>query len=144
VETVPLDERDRGVVLTDRGRELLELHLRDRDDARRDPYGDRIHRRELTHDASVYDAYRQVVCDLRDCEADVRDVVLERELKREYQEFLQERNRDRADSDGRPDRGGRDVEQWAVEHDLPYFDDRVHFPDVRIEYGLAAIIATCT
>ena len=23
---------------------------------------------------------------------------------------------------------------WAVEHNLPYFDEHVHFPDVRIEY----------
>ena len=23
---------------------------------------------------------------------------------------------------------------WALEHDLPYFDDEVHFPDLRIEY----------
>jgi len=26
---------------------------------------------------------------------------------------------------------------WAREHDLPYFDDRVRFPDFRIEYELA-------
>lgn len=136
VDTIPLDERDRGVVLTDRGRELLEMHLRDRDDERRDPYGDRVNRRELTHDASVYDAYRQAVSELRERAADVRDVVMERELKREYQSFLQERNRERADSDGRPDRDAREVEQWAREHDLPYFDERVHFPDVRIEYEL--------
>jgi hypothetical protein len=135
VQTMPLDERDRGVVLTDRGRELLEMHLRDRHE-RRDPYADHVNRRELTHDASVYDAYRQAVSDLRDRDADVRDVVMERELKREYQEFLQEGNRDRSDSDGRPDRDAREIERWAHEHDLPYFDDRVHFPDVRIEYEL--------
>jgi hypothetical protein len=76
VETMPLDERDRGVVLTDSGRELLELHLRDRDE-RRDPYGDRVNRRELTHGASVYDAYRQAVSELRERDADVRDVVME-------------------------------------------------------------------
>ena len=23
---------------------------------------------------------------------------------------------------------------WARQHDLPYFDDQVHFPDYRIEY----------
>jgi hypothetical protein len=61
---------------------------------------------------------------------------MERELKREYQEFLQARNRERADSDGRPDRDAREIERWALEHDLPYFDERVHFPDVRIEYEL--------
>ena len=69
-------------MLTDRGREL-EMHLRDRNDQRRDPYGDRVNRRELTHDASVYDAYRQAVSELRERDADVRDVVMERELKRE-------------------------------------------------------------
>ncbi len=30
----------------------------------------------------------------------------------------------------------REIERWAREHDLPYFDDRVHFPDFRIEYEL--------
>src|SRR4051812_32298835 len=96
VATVPLDERDRGVVLTEHGRELLDLHRRDREDAHGDRYGDRVTRRELTHDASVYDAYRQAVRELRDRDADVRDLVTERELKREYQQFLQEGNRDRS------------------------------------------------
>ena len=36
--------------------------------------------------------------------ARIRRVVLEHELKREYQRFLQEPNRGRSDSDGRPDR----------------------------------------
>jgi hypothetical protein len=136
VASIPLDERDRGVVLTERGRELLELHVRDRDDDSRERFGDGVNRRELTHDASVYDAYRQAVDELRSRDADVRDVVPERELKREYQCFLHERNRERADCDGRPDRDAREIEQWAREHDLPYFDDRVHFPDLRIEYDL--------
>src|SRR5882762_5060643 len=29
-----------------------------------------------------------------------------------------------------------EIERWAREHDLPYFDDRVRFPDFRIEYEL--------
>jgi len=40
----------------------------------------------------------------------------------------------RGDADGRPDRNAHEVEEWAHEHDLPYFDDQVHFPDLRIEY----------
>jgi DNA-binding MarR family transcriptional regulator len=135
VETIPLDERERGVVLTERGRELLEVH-RPKRDARGSRSFGRINRRELTHDASVYDAYRQASDGLRDRGADIRGVIVERELKREYQRFLQEGNRDRPDSDGRPDRDDREIEEWAREHDLPYFDDRVHFPDVRIEYEL--------
>jgi len=32
------------------------------------------------------------------------------------------------------DRDAREIEQWAREHDLPYFDKSVHFPDFRLEY----------
>jgi len=84
----------------------------------------------------VYGAYRQASDGLRDRGAEIRGVAFERELKREYQQFLQEGNRDRPDSDGRPGRDDREIEEWAREHDLPYFDDRVHFPDLRIEYEL--------
>ena len=63
-------------------------------------------------------------------------MVLEQELKCEYQEWLQEPNRGRPDSDGRPDRDARETESWAHEHELPYFDGSVHFPDFRIEYEL--------
>jgi hypothetical protein len=35
--------------------------------------------------------------------ANIHRVILENELKSEYQEFLQEPNRDREDSDDRPD-----------------------------------------
>jgi hypothetical protein len=63
-----------------------------------------------------------------------RCVVLEQDLKREYQEFLQEHNRGRVDSDGRPDRDEHEIRDWVGKHDLPYFDGQVHFPDYRIEY----------
>src|SRR4030095_13947248 len=59
---------------------------------------------------------------------------LEQDLKRGYQEFLQEPNCDRPDSDGRPGRDENEVRDWAREHDLPYFENQVHFPDYRIEY----------
>ena len=73
---------------------------------------------------------------LREEGAEIHRVVLEQEPKREYQEWLQEPNRGRPDSDGRPDRDAREIEEWAREHDLPYFDESVHFPDFRIEYEL--------
>lgn len=92
--------------------------------------------RELAHDAQLYRAYLREEERLRDQGADIRRVVLDHELKREYQEWLQEGNRGRPDSDGRPDRDAREVEDWARDHDLPYFDDAVHFPDFRIEYEL--------
>jgi hypothetical protein len=92
--------------------------------------------RELNHDAQLYRAHQRAEKQLRDEGAEIRRVVLEQELKRDYQSFLQEHNRDRPDSDGRPDRDPREIAQWAQEHELPHFDDQVHFPDFRIEYDL--------
>ena len=60
-------------------------------------------------------------------------VVLDYELKREYQEWLHARDRDRDDYNGHPDRTDQEIRDWADDHDLPYFDEQVHFPDLRIE-----------
>jgi hypothetical protein len=49
----------------------------------------------------------------------------------EYQRWLHERDRD---GDGRPNRDAGEIGEWARDHDLPYFDEQVHFPDLRIEY----------
>ena len=62
-------------------------------------------------------------------------MVLDYELKREYQTFLQERNRGRSDSDGRPTRTDEEIKAWAREHELPLVDGRVQFPDFRVEYA---------
>lgn len=87
--------------------------------------------RELTHDREVYRAYRQLEPALRERGATVRRVVLDYELKRDYQQFLQANNRGRGDSDGRPDRTADDA--WARAQALPYGDGHVRFPDVRVE-----------
>jgi DNA-binding PadR family transcriptional regulator len=135
IRTVSLDGHDRGVTLTDRGRDLLEANRRDRGEDRQQEFYAGVNRpRELSHDAQLYRAYQRTEKELRDDGAEIRRVVLEQELKRDYQSFLQDHNRGRPDSDGRPDRDAREIAQWALEHELPYFDDRVHFPDFRIEY----------
>lgn len=138
VRTVPIDgHRDVAVVLTDRGRDLLESHRHDRDEGRDHSqafYAELKKPREVEHDAQIYRAYEREAERLQERGARVDRVVLDYELKREYQQFLQERNRGRADSDGRPDRDQSEIEDWAREHDLPYFDGHVHFPDARIEY----------
>ena len=90
--------------------------------------------RELTHDAQVYRAYLKEAERLREEGAMIRRIILDNELKRDYQEFLQERNRGRSDSDGRPDRSPDEIHRWAVEHELPDNDGHVQFPDARIEY----------
>jgi hypothetical protein len=137
IRSVSLGGRDRDVlVLTRDGRDVLEA--RRRADAAAEPrqaFYDGLRKpREVTHDAALYRAYRRAAERLKDHGADVRRVVLDYELKREYQTFLQEGNRDQPDSDGRSRRDDAEVERWARDHDLPYFDGQVHFPDVRIEY----------
>jgi hypothetical protein len=94
-----------------------------------------MHRpRELTHDAQVHRAHLTEAERLREEGAFIRRVILDHVLKRDYQAFLQERNRGKSDSDGRPDRTPEEIHRWAVEHEWPDKDDHLQFPDARIEY----------
>ena len=137
IRTIALGDHHQAIVLTNEGRHLLDANRRERAEGGFQEFYAGVKRpRELDHDAHLYAAYREEDARLRqesDC-VDVRRVVLEQDLKREYQEFLQDHNRHRSDSDGRPDRSEEEIRRWAAEHQLPYFDDRVHFPDFRIEY----------
>jgi hypothetical protein len=109
--SVSLDRRERAVTLTKRGHRLLEAHRRDRDDGREQAFYAGLSRpRELAHDAQLYRAYVREEKRLRDQGADVHRVILDQELKREYQAWLQETNRGRPDGDGRPDRDPREIE----------------------------------
>jgi hypothetical protein len=136
VDTRPLDGGGReAVVLTKAGRDLLEAHRMERGrEPRQVFYAGLGKPRELVHDSQVYRAYTRAEARVRESGGRVRRVVLDYELKREYQRFLQERNRRDEDSDGRPDREAHEICAWAREQGLPYFDDSVHFPDARIEY----------
>lgn len=134
VERVAVNTREHAVTLTERGRDLLGSHRNVDSDQRQAFYRGADKPRERTHDVQIYRAYLREAAKLRDRGATVVGVKLDRELKRDYQRFLQERNRGDRDSDGRPDRSREEVEEWAREHDLPYFDEQVHFPDARIEY----------
>jgi hypothetical protein len=164
VQVTPAAGNDRAlVVLTEKGRDVLERHHRPTIQARqeRDPawrgelddalsgrdrekpdacdghqrfYSGLRKPRELTHDSQVYRAYLDAAERLRGEGASIRRVVLDNELKREYQQFLQERNRGRSDSDGRSDRTPEEIHRWAMEHHLPEHDGHVQFPDARIEY----------
>lgn len=137
VETVDLGSDERGVVLTTDGRDLLDSHTLERDSQAPQAFHAGVSRpREIDHDSNLYATYRQEEARLREEQGDleIRRVILEQDLKREYQEFLQDHNRNRSDSDGRPGRDQNEIRDWAREHDLPYFDGQVHFPDYRIEY----------
>jgi hypothetical protein len=141
VRTVPQAGRGTAVVtLTDRGRDVLERHRSERhhserhDDARQAFHAGLRKPRELTHDSQVYRAYLRDAERLHEQGMDIRRVILDYELKREYQQFLQERNRGRSDSDGRPDRSPAEIQEWAAQRNLPCNDGHVQFPDARIEY----------
>jgi len=122
------------VTLTERGRELLESH-RSPDHEPAQIFHDGLAReRELTHDAQLYRAYGRAADRLVEEGAHIERVILEHDLKRDYQVFLQEPNRGRHDSDGRPGRDRDEVRRWAEDHDLPYVDGRVQFPDFQVEY----------
>src|SRR2546427_11900992 len=123
IDTVRLDgRRDVAVVLTDRGRDLLEHHRNRSGDGRQEFYAGLKRERELEHDSQVFEAYLDVAERLDARGAKIDRVVLDYELKREYQRWLHEHDRDRDDCDGRPDRDAREIEECALDHDLPYFD----------------------
>ena len=44
-------------------------------------------------------------------------MILDYELRRDYQKWPHERDRDRDDYDGHPDREPHEIEEWAREHD---------------------------
>jgi hypothetical protein len=136
LERIPLERRDDDVVaLTDRGRNLLEANRCEHAGEPRQAFYAGLRKpRELTHDVQVYRACRDAEAQVRDQGGRVGRVVLDYELKREYQRFLQERNRRRADSTGRPDRTPEEIAAWAKDHDLPCDGNRVRFPDARIEF----------
>jgi hypothetical protein len=79
--------------------------------------------REVEHDSQVYRAYLREAGRLAERGARIDRVELDYELKGEYQQWLHERDRDRDDADGRPDREPHEIEEWAHDHDLPYFED---------------------
>ena len=138
IRSSPLSSDDRAVILTDRGRDLLEANRHEPQERSWEPrqtfYAGLRKLRELTHDSKVSRAYLRAEERLRESGGQVNRVVLDYELKRDYQRFLHERNRGKKDCDGRPDREPEEIARWAREHDLPYDDEHVHFPDARIEY----------
>ena len=112
VETVDLGVHERGLTLTREGRDLLDAHSMDREDEPSQAFYAGVSReREVDHDSNLYATYRQEEARLRDEHGglEVRRVVLDHDLKREYQEFLQAHNRGRANSDGRPDRDEHEI-----------------------------------
>jgi hypothetical protein len=93
--------RDVTVVLTKEGRDLLESNRRDHSlehrqehqhDHRQEFYAGLKKPREVEHDSQVYRAYLREAGRLRERGARIDRVELDYELKREYQQWLHERD----------------------------------------------------
>jgi hypothetical protein len=128
-------ERATILTLTEDALDLLESARRDeRTGPEQTFHAGPATRRELQHDLKVLHAYREAADDIRASGGRVRRVVLERDLKREYQQFLQAPNREQRSSSGRPARSAEQIARWAADRQLPEHDGHVQFPDARVEY----------
>ena len=128
-------QRTALVTLTRTGQALLEQHRHvPAGEPMQNYYSGLAKPREATHDAQLSRVYAAAAERLQANGGRVQRVVVDYELKRDYQRFLQDRNREGRRTSGRPDRSPEEIRAWADAHGLPVVQGRVQFPDVRIEY----------
>lgn len=115
--------------LTREGKDLLDAHSPPR--ARgpeQEYYAGVVKPRELRHDAQLYRVFRAEATRIEREGGRVTRVILDYELKRDYQTFLNRKDRPE-DTDVRQDR-----EAFAKAHDLSVVRAHLELPDLRIEY----------
>lgn len=117
---------ERLVVLTPAGKDLAERRSRTAGRAQR-YYAGFVKPRELAHDAQIYRAYRAEESRLAAEGKRITRVVLDYELKRDYQTFL---NRAERPADRTID---ADRHAFADERSLPIIDGHLELPDLRLE-----------
>lgn len=116
-------------VLTAEGKALLDNQRESRGGCRQQQYhAGLVKPRELSHDAQIYRMFKVESARIAARRGVVRRVVLDYELKAEYQRTLNRRDRS-PDVDLQAERAA-----FARDAELPLIDDRVVFPDLRIEY----------
>jgi hypothetical protein len=117
------------VVLTREGKALLDRHASPHADGRRQAfYAGLVKPRELRHDAQIYPMYRAEADRLEREGHRLSRVVLDYELRRDYQTFLNRKDRPEP-----PDLVA-DRQAFAAAHDLRVIDGHLELPDLRIEY----------
>jgi hypothetical protein len=127
VKTVTINRQSVAVaVLTREGKSLLDAH-QDRTTARPPQafHAGLVKPRELAHDAQLFRLFQAEAARIEAEGGRVERVLLDYELKREYQTFL---NRPTRTDDG------EDMATFAAAHDLPIVDGHLELPDLRIEY----------
>ena len=117
------------LALTREGKALLDAHATSQVAGREQSYyAEVVKPRELAHDSRLYAAFKQEAELIEDAGGRVVRIVLDAELKRDYQLFL---NRD-----DRPDGADLDTDRqaFATQHQLSVVRGHLEIPDVRIEY----------
>jgi hypothetical protein len=123
----------RVLVLTSAGKSLLEARPQRTDGPRQAYHAGLVKPRELAHDAQLYGVYRAEAARIEARGGRVTRVVLDYEIKRSYQQFLN-RRRPRHDDSSPVVTGAQDRDAFAATHRLPVVDDHLEIPDLRIEY----------
>lgn len=117
------------VALTREGKDLLEAHTTSGSGGhQQEYYAGLVKPRELAHDSQLHRVFRAEAGRIEGEGGRVTRVVLDYELKRDYQTFLNREDRpDDADLD-------RDRAAFAEAHDLKVVHGHLELPDLRIEY----------
>jgi hypothetical protein len=121
---------ERTASLTHDAKSLIDAHTSpDRHGHRQEYFAGVVKPRELRHDVQLYRAFKEEARRIRGEGGRVTGVVLDYELKRDYQRFLNrpDDKRDNAALD-------RDRREFAKAYDLPLIRGHVALPDLRIEY----------
>lgn len=127
--TLPINrEPSRVAVLTREGKALLDDRQQVSDGRQQEFHAGLVKPRELAHDAQLYRLYQAEASRLEDAGARIERVVLDYELKRDYQTFL-----NRPDRPQDADRE-QETEAFAAGRGLPVIDAHLQLPDLRIEY----------
>jgi hypothetical protein len=121
---VPINDRPTTVVaLTQEGKALLDAHRPDRESQHY--HAGLVKPREIAHDAQIYRLYQAEAAHIERDGGHIHRVVLDYELKHDYQMFLHRRGQ-HDDASG--------AEAFGVEYDLPVRSGHLELPDLRIEY----------
>jgi hypothetical protein len=118
--------KDRYVSLTREGKGVTEIHLRS--SSNQSVYSGIVKKRELRHDAAIYDVYQKEARKISKSGGSPKRVVLDFELKKNI-------NRQLAKIQHlSPAERERQRKEIADAHELKIVNGKIQIPDVRIEY----------
>jgi hypothetical protein len=128
-KTVEINREPKTVVtLSPDGKQLLDAHRIPTSCRAQEFHSGFVKPREIAHDSQIHRLYQVEAARIEAEGGRIERVVLDYELKREYQRFL-----------NRPDRPEgvsqrNEVETFAAANGLPSVDGHLELPDLRIEY----------